>query len=264
MNPVDFPIDQYLERIGLAGTPRPDENGLQEIHAAQVFSVSFENLDIHLGRLISLKPEDLYEKLIHRKRGGYCFELNQLFRMALSAVGFIARPVLARVLYQNTDPGPLTHEGLIVTISGRDWLCDAGFGGPGLCLPLQMIPDRICEQYGARFHLRRNPDDGWILQRETAEGFIDLYMFHDRPVLDVDIEMSNHFTSTWPSSIFRLHKMCARPKSTGRITLLDMELTIHKDGQSLKKTLPSGPAYMTALSEHFGINLEARYEDFIL
>lgn len=264
MNPADFPIDRYLEKIGLADMPQADEAGLQAIHAAQVFSIPFENLDIHLGRPILLKHEDLTDKIINRKRGGYCFELNEMLRIALKSIGFKVRPILARVLYQRTEPGPLTHEGLIVTISGRDWFCDVGFGRPGLRSPLPLVPNRIFEQYGERFRLQRSPDGGWTLQEETEKGFADLYTFLDLPVLDIDIEMSNHFTSTWPASMFRLHRMCALAKPTGRITLLDMELTHHEDGRVQRKTLQAGPEYMDALLECFGIDLQSKYEDFIL
>ena len=264
MHPADFPLDGYFERVGITGMPRADETGLQALHAAQAFSIPFENLDIHLGRTVSLKPEDLVEKIVFRKRGGYCFELNQLLRMALAGCGFRVRPVLARVLYQRTEPGPLTHEALIVTLSGRDWLCDTGFGGPGLRLPLPMTARRISEQYGEKFRLQRSPDGEWVLQKETTEGFITLYTFLDLPALDVDIEMSNHFTSTWPASIFRLHRMCALLKPAGRVALLDRELTLQENGRSRKKRVPAGPEYMEALSGYFGIELGTEYEDFIL
>ena len=264
MNSDNFPISRYLERITLSSLPRPDVEGLKQIHAAQVFSIPFENLDIHLGRIISLQPEDLVVKILNRSRGGYCFELNGLLRMALSAAGFIVRPRLARVLYGRTEPGPYTHEILIVTLSGREWLADAGFGGPGLRFPLPLIPDRIYEQCGDHYRLKQDPSIGWVLQKKSKNTFTNLYAFMDQWTLDVDIEMANHFTSTWPGSIFRARKMCSFPKPWGRITLSDMELTIHRDGQSVHKILSPGPAYMEALVENFGLALDSDYTNFVL
>jgi len=264
MHATDFPIKKYLDRIALESAPGEDENGLKQIHAAHVFSIPFENLDIHLGRTISLKPEDLIEKMLVKKRGGYCFELNGLLHQALNALNFTVRPLLARVLYTLPEPTALTHQVLIVTISGTDWLADTGFGGPGLRLPVPVIPDRIFEQYGDRYKLRSDPDYGWVLEKESGGAFIDLYAFTEQLTLDADIEMSNHFTSTWPSSLFRIQKMCVLPKTWGRITLADMELTIHRDGRSTGKTLDPGPSYMDALAEHFGLALNTKYEDFIL
>jgi N-hydroxyarylamine O-acetyltransferase len=264
MNSNKFPISLYLERISLGKMPPPDVEGLKQIHAAQVFSIPFENLDIHLGRTFSLQPEHLVSKLLNRSRGGYCFELNAMLRMALDAAGFAVRPLLARVLYNLSEPTTFTHEVLIVTLSGQDWLADAGFGMPGLRLPLPMIPDRVYEQYGDYYRLKGDPVLGWVLQRRSKEVFRDLYAFRDQWIQDADIEMANHFTATWPGSFFRTHKLCMLPKPWGRITLFDMELTIHRRGQSTHKILSPGPAYMEALIENFGITLDSDYTNFVL
>jgi N-hydroxyarylamine O-acetyltransferase len=264
MNIYDFPLPQYLARIGLSKIPAVNEAGLREVHAAQSFSIPFEDIDIHLGRAISLNPDDLVFKLINQSRGGYCFELNGLFHLALKSLGFRVRALLARVLYGLQDPSARTHQVLIVTIEDRDWLADCGFGGPGLCLPLPIIPDRVEEQYGESYRLRQDAMLGWILQKASNDGFLDLYAFDDRELtLDVDVEMANHYTSTWPSSIFRLHRMCSLRKTWGRLTLSDMELNIYRDGQNMSRTLPPGPQYMSALAEHFGICLDAKFEDLL-
>jgi N-hydroxyarylamine O-acetyltransferase len=187
-----------------------------------------------------------------------------MLHLALKALGFNVHPLLARVLYNRTEPGAYTHQVLIVKISGQDWLADVGFGGPGLRLPIPMIPDRTYEQFGDCYKLRDDPDYGWVLQKESRGTFIDLYTFRDQLTLDADIEMSNHFTSTWPDSNFRAHRMCVLPKTWGRITLADMELTFHRDGRSASRILPPGPLYLEALAEHFGLVLEAEYKDFVL
>lgn len=262
MDPTDFPLPQYLARIGLLAAPEPNEQGLRQVQLAQALSIPFENFDIHLGRAISLKPKNLADKLVLRRRGGYCFELNGLLHLALKSLGFDVRPLLARVLYRRTDPGPRTHEVLIVTISGRKWLADAGFGGPGLREPIPLIPNRIEEQCGELYQLRSDSLLGMVLQKKAGDSFADLYSFDESEVtLDIDIEMANHFTSTWPQSIFRLQRMCALPTSSGRVTLADMELTVHRDGESTSKTLLPGPLYIAAISEYFGINLDVLYED---
>ncbi len=262
MKAIDFPLSGYLARVGLSKAPEPDEEGLKEIHAAQVFSIPFENLDIHLGRSILLEPDKLVSKLIYRQRGGYCFELNGIFQLALESLGFAVRPLLARVIYGRTDPGAHTHQVLIVKLPGQGWLADAGFGGPGLRMPLPLIPDQVGEQYGERYRLRLDPKYGTVLQKESNDAFIDLYAFNENELtLGIDIEMANHFTSTWPASIFRLHRMCALPQPWGRVTLSNMELTIYRDGKSVRRTLPPGTQYMESIAENFGINLDAAYGD---
>jgi N-hydroxyarylamine O-acetyltransferase len=257
----DFSMEQYLDRIGLCTSPRPNDEGLQAIHSAQAFSIPFENLDIHLGRKISLDPGDLTAKMLQRRRGGYCFELNGLLRLALKAAGFNVRPVMARVLYGRPDPGARTHNVLVVSASGREWLADVGFGGPGLRLPIPLEVEQIFEQYGDRYRLRREPI-GIVLQKESRDSFLDLYAFNlEELTLDIDIEMGNHFTSTWPQSIFKLRRMCSLPKPWGRITLSDMELTVCSDKQSTSRILPAGSEYMNAISENFGITVDAVYQE---
>jgi N-hydroxyarylamine O-acetyltransferase len=182
--------------------------------------------------------------------------------LALKALGFDVRPLTARVHYGRTGPGARTHEVLIVTISGREWLADCGFGGPGLRLPMPAVPDRVEEHFGARYRLRHDPRYGAVLQKESAGVFVDLYSYNVHELtLDIDLEMANHFTSTWPSSIFRLSRMCALPKPWGRVTLSDMELAIHNAEEVVRRILPPGPAYLEAVTEHFGLRLDARYED---
>ena len=262
MEHTDFPLAQYLTRIGLPAAPEPSETGLRQVHLAQAFSIPFENFDIHLGRAISLNSKDLVEKLITRSRGGYCFELNGLLHLALRSLGFAVRPLLARVLYRRPDPGARTHEVLIVDVSGRRWLADAGFGGPGLRAPIPLVPDQIEEQCAEFYCLRQDPLFGMALQKKVGDKFIDLYAFDEEEItLGIDIEMANHFTSTWPESIFRLQRMCALPTSRGRVTLADMDLTVYQDGEIMSRTLPPGTQYVEAISDYFGIRLDARYED---
>jgi len=264
MNANSFPISHYLERIGLSKIPAPDEEGLQKVHAGQAFSIPFENLDIHLGRAISLNPGTLASKLIDGRRGGYCFELNGILTLALKSLDFSVRPLLARVFYGREKFGARTHQVLIVTIFGRKWLADCGFGGPGFRLPIPIAPDQIQEQYGDRFRLRQESKWGMVVQKEINGVFADLYAFNeDEQTTDEDIEMANHFTSTWPSSLFRLHRMCSLHKPWGRITLSDMEITIYRGGISEKTALPTGHQYLEAIEEHFGIRLNAAYEDFV-
>jgi N-hydroxyarylamine O-acetyltransferase len=259
-----FLLPLYLQRIGLDRRPTIDAEGLRRMHSAQVFSIPFENIDIHLGRPISLKQEDLIAKILDRERGGYCFELNGIFLMASKAMGFDVFPLMARVLYGREDPGPRTHEVLIVNLAGQRWLADTGFGGPGLREPIPILPDSIYEQCGEFFRLRQDPELGMVLQKKNQDGFSDLYSFDENELtLESDIEAANHYTSTSPTSIFRMRRMCSLPQPWGRATLIDLELTLRQSGQSKSLTLSPGPEYMAALTKHFGIKIDATYEDLM-
>src|SRR5690606_36486392 len=120
----------YLARIGISRPPAADAAGLDALQQAHRSTIAFENLDIPLGREISLDPGQVFDKMVTRRRGGYCFEHNQLFLRALRAIGFQARPLLARGwLGAGDDIPPRAHTLNLVQIDGADWIADAGFGG---------------------------------------------------------------------------------------------------------------------------------------
>ena len=109
-------LEAYLERIGLGGVPEP---GLDEVHRAHATHISFENFDPYSGRPVSLEPADLEDKMVTRRRGGYCFEQNTLLAAALGSLGLEVDPMLARVrLGPEGSPRPLNHLLLRVRATG--------------------------------------------------------------------------------------------------------------------------------------------------
>lgn len=165
-------LDRYLARIGLASPVSADPAGIAAMQSAHRLNIGFENLDVMLGRPIRIDRISVFDKLVERGRGGYCFEQNRLYADALAALGLPVRPLLARVrlgLPEGVVP-PRTHVGLLVTMEGRDWLADAGFGGSDLP-PLPLEDGSIAQTHdGARHRLRHIGTPGtlggeWLLER---------------------------------------------------------------------------------------------------
>ena len=125
-------IDQYLERIGFTGPIHHDGDTLDRLIWAHISTVPFESLDLHeYGIVPSLNIDDLFDKFVVRRRGGYCFEQNTIFGALLRDLGFPVYGVCVRLMGR---PGPLrafSHKGLVVHAEGKDWYCDVGYGGPG-------------------------------------------------------------------------------------------------------------------------------------
>lgn len=240
-----------------------DVEGLRAVHRAQAFTVPFENFDIHLGRPLSLDPAALIAKIVDGRRGGYCFEVNGLLHLALHALGFAVRPRLARVLYGRPDPGPRTHQVLLVTVEGRDWIADAGFGGPGLRAVLPLVPGRIVDLDGDKFRVQADEDLGFVVEKAADDAWGALYAFQDETTLPSDIAASHFFTENFPASPFRQRRIAAILKPWGRVTLAGMDLTIYRDGTASTIRLATGPAYMAALRDHFGIETGAVYADWV-
>jgi N-hydroxyarylamine O-acetyltransferase len=249
-------LDAYLARLGEAGPPGPDADGLARLHAAHACAIPFENVDVLLGPLPALSPAALQDKMVTRRRGGYCYEQNGLLHLALAAAGFAVRARLARVLFNRPAPGPRSHQFLVVTIAGRDWLADVGFGGPGLFLPMPVETGRVDAQHGTRFRLQRHDEYGTVLQRARDDGWMDLYAFADEACLPVDIEMANYFTGTAPQSPFRRTLVCVRPTPDGRATLRGARLSLfHGGGTEDSRLLGSVDELGMALAAHFGLVL---------
>jgi N-hydroxyarylamine O-acetyltransferase len=224
-------LDAYLGRIGMRGRPR-----LAELHRAHATSIPFENLDPRRGIPVSLELEDIERKLVHRRRGGYCFEQNLLLKAALEALGAEVEMLLARVRVGATpsDPRPRSHLVLRVRAEGGDWLADVGFGHGTLLEPIPFGPGAEQEQSGWRFRVVEGGPE-LVLQTARNGGWIDLYGFVPEPVPFVEVQTSNWFTSTHPRSPFvtGLIVSAQRPDGT-RVSLSDWQ------GLSLQEETPAG------------------------
>ena len=196
-----FDLPAYLERIGEARPTRADLASLTRLQRAHLAAIPFENLDIQMGLPVALDPASLQDALVRRRRGGYCFQQNALFRLALDALGFATRPLEARVRWESGGAvRPRTHMVLSVPLDGRTWLADVGFGGDGIVEPIP-VDGRMHEQDGWTFQVARD-ERLYVLQRRARDGWEDLYAFADETVPPVDYVVGNWFTSTHPESPF--------------------------------------------------------------
>ena len=258
-------LEAYLERIGLSGPVAATEDGLTQVHLRHGEAIPFENFDILLGRGISLRPEIVFDKLVTRQRGGYCFELNSLFYSALESLGFSVRPLLSRVWFGGiTEPREKTHQLLLVTLNGREWIADVGFGTAGSCLPLPFEYDRVSEQPGRRYRLVADDVFGTMLEWSVADGpWERLYSFDLERVWQADLEMGNHFVSTHPESPFTTRRMCSIQMVDGWRVLVEHDLTETEGGTVQRRTIEAGPAYMETLRDRFRLDLDAPYEAIV-
>lgn len=197
-----FDLDAYLERVRYTEPVVPSFETLEGLHAAHLAAIPFENLDVRLGRPVGLDLASLQDKLVHRRRGGYCFEQNSLFAAVLRRIGFEVETLEARVRPPDA-PGPLprAHMALRVEAAGRSWLADVGFGANGPARPVPLDGGESEEAFGAYAVV---PEAAGVhaLCRRVDGVWRDLYAFTLTPALPVDFEVAHHFTSTHPRSPF--------------------------------------------------------------
>lgn len=268
---MDLP--RYLARIGLPAVPRADAEGLAAVQAAHRLAIGFENLDAMLGRAIRIDSEAVFDKLVLRGRGGYCFEQNRLFGDALAAIGIASRPLLARVrlgAMPATTP-PRTHVCLLAEPGGEPWLADAGFGGSNLPpMPLAHGAEARTDD-GARHRLRRigapgTLDGEWLLERagpaESTDGrggangeWQPQYSFDLAEVAPDDLEQANHWTATRPGTRFTTLHIASIPLARGFASLTDRALSVTGPDGTTRRTIATAHDYACTLRETFRIEL---------
>lgn len=252
-------LEAFYARIDYRGTRNVSAATLIGLHQAFVHNVPFENLDIHLGRPISLQSTDLFTKIVTNKRGGYCYEVNSLFAMLLEVIGFHVQCLLARVLFNMTTIYPRSHQLLLVTVDEQPWIADVGFGSCCLREPIPLIPSAISEQGPDRFRLRKDSDSIYVLEAMPTGRWQDLYAFTLEPYLLIDYEPFNYYNSTSPEAKWTQQKVCSIPTKEGRIVAVDWEFKIHgRDGTRTVKA-ESDEQYRRLLREFFRVEIAGTF-----
>jgi N-hydroxyarylamine O-acetyltransferase len=249
-------LDEYCARVGYTGRREPAATVLRDLHVAHATHIPFENLDISLGRPIRLGLDQVQEKLVRGRRGGYCFEHNTLFAAVLEACGFAVVRLAARVRAGATRVLPRTHMLLEVTAEGRSFLCDVGFGADGPLLPISLAAGTEVAVFNRPYRLARE-GDLLVLQWATAGNWQDLYAFTREPQYAIDFEMANHYTSTYPESRFVRTITAQRRLPTEQFVLRNRDLTIERGGTTQTRTIEDASMLGSVLSEHFGLSLTA-------
>jgi N-hydroxyarylamine O-acetyltransferase len=211
----------YFRRIGYRGPESATLAVLSNLHRAHVTTVPFENLAIHEGQRICIEVADLVQKVIHRRRGGYCFELNGLFVALLEDMGFRVERLLGRVWFMNASAPLPTHQVTRVIVEGQAFLCDVGFGARVPREPLPWIMDAPAQQRPDTFRLMPTDNGETMLQCLEDGSWVNLYSLLPCTVRPQDYRPANHYTSTHPDSNFLKGTVVARCTEDGRVTLRD-------------------------------------------
>lgn len=198
-------IELYLNKLGLK-VQEPSLSFLNEIISAHQRTISFNNLEVFFrpGQILNLDLEELFEKVILRQGGGYCFESNKVFYYLLKGLEFDVQAKAARVLYDKTGDVPRTHRTTIVTIDGERYLADVGFGRD---VPPKALPLGLEQTEGHHVIIK---DGFYHLQFLKVDTIINLYTFDDGHYHESDFVVANYYTNTHPSSKFIQELMVSR------------------------------------------------------
>lgn len=211
----------FLTRIGMdpKTTVEYTPEFLGQIQTNCVTHIAYENLDILEGKTLQLDPESLYEKIVLRGRGGYCFELNGLLTHMLRTMGFAVEERFARYLRGESEIPMRRHRVLLVTLENDAYLLDIGVGQIAPRLPLKLEENLVQEQNGETYRFIRDEVHGWILQDLYEDAWRDYICFTNDVAYDVDFIQPSFFCEHHPSSPFNKEPMIAIKTPEGRRTI---------------------------------------------
>ena len=259
-------VDDYLARLGYDGPRAPTAATLRALHRAHLLAVPFENLDVALGEPITLSVPAFHAKIVDRRRGGFCYELNGLFAWLLRELGFTVRLLSGRVDGPQ-GPGPeFDHLVLLVGtrgadgLAGTDWLADVGFGD-SFREPLPLAVEAGSPQDGWRYHLACDGDN-LALWRAPLVGVAAgaperKYQFTTVPRELGEFAGMCRFHQGSPQSPFTRKVLCSLALPDGRVTLTDRTLLVTGGGHRHERPVEDLDEFGELLADPFGVRLEA-------
>ena len=246
-------IQAYLRRIKYEGSLEPTFETLRGLHRAHMLAVPFENLDIPLHHPIVLDEGLLFDKIVNRRRGGFCFELNGLFSALLRELGFDLQRLSARVSDGNGGFGiEFDHMTLLVQLE-EPYLADVGFGD-SFREPLRFDVREAQVQERGSYLLREEGEHITYLRLEGDE-WKPQYIFGLQPYALSDFAQACDYHQTSPESSFTQRRVCSVATLDGRITLSNMKLIVTRNGRKEEHMVESEDEYRDILRESFGIVL---------
>jgi N-hydroxyarylamine O-acetyltransferase len=254
-----FDLGAYLARIaarrGGPSGPPADIETIAALMRAHMAAIPFENFDVLLGRGIRVDLDSVFAKLVTDRRGGYCYEHGTLFQAALRALGVEVIAHAARVLLvAPKSEAPRTHMFLTVVDGGTTWVLDPGFGGPGPVLPVPLVEGQEA-RHGRDVHRMVRRDGEWVLEGLMNGAMAPLWTASLEPQLPVDFELANHYVSTFPGSLFLSRLMIRALTPDGRVSAMNRDLTILRDGVAEKRQLEDRADLRQLVAVHFGFDM---------
>jgi N-hydroxyarylamine O-acetyltransferase len=253
-------VDAYLSRLGYAGPTEPSEAVLTALYRAHLASIRFENFDVFLKGSVSVELEDIQDKVVYRRRGGYCYEQAQLFGAVLERLGFGVDRLLARVGPDGGPARPRTHLTLRVRAEQNVWLADVGFGSsPSAPLSLRRYRSGGPREVdGWIYELTPDEEHGaevWKLREYQAGEWVTLHRWEEAKVQPIDVVLSNHYTSTHPDSWFTWQPVIVKRDPDAIRSILGRTYTVTHAGHAKTRRELTDKEFAEALTGEFALTL---------
>lgn len=245
-------LDAYFDRIGFTGEARPDLATLKALHRAHLLAIPYENLDVQLGVAVTTSPEAAFEKIVTRRRGGWCYEMNGLFGAVLEAIGFKVTRLAGGVGREAGGDERVGNHLVLLVDLGEPWIADVGFGD-GALEPFALC-DGAFSQDGYDFRLERLDDRWWRLHNHPLGGApnFDFTLAPADPALLVE---RCHWLQTSPDSVFVQNAVAQRWREGELLQLRGRTLARIRGKEKSGELIGSPEAYVEVLAREFGLLL---------
>ncbi|WP_306351094.1 arylamine N-acetyltransferase family protein [Flavobacterium sp. '19STA2R22 D10 B1'] len=228
----NFVLQDYLDRIQFTGQPNLSLESIRRMMQCQIFTVPFEDLDVQAGKSVSLVGNEIVDKIIYRNRGGYCYEINGIFGLALQQIGIQYQFVAARPLVHPSET-PKTHMAIIATIEKETYLIDLGFGGNSIWEPFKLSNIGVEVKQGPEtFALELTEEGEYLLKMIVNKEWASLYSFNLSPQKWIDFKPANHYNSTHPDSFFVNNLVVVLRNPLGKKILHNNTIKSIKNGET--------------------------------
>jgi len=246
-------LKHYLRRIGYEGTPRVDFETLRAVNQLHSDAITYENLDVQLGRRVGRDIPAIYEKIVGQGRGGWCYEQNGLLAWALGAIGFEVGQHAGGVMRAENGEAASVGNHLVLTVAlDRPYLVDVGFGD-GLIEPMPLATGST-RQRGYDFRLSETPD-GWWRFHNHAHGAAPHFDFKTGPADETALDEKCNFLQSDPQSSFVLNAVCQRYQPDAHYTLRGKVLKTLRNGAFEQRLLRDARDYEATLAEVFDLRI---------
>ena len=252
---------KYFERIEYRDNPALTASVLKTLQKNHLLKIPFENLDIHYKIPIELNLESIFEKVVIRRRGGFCYELNGIFHELLNSIGFNVKMISARVFDQKQQvfSAAFDHLAIIARIDSTDYLVDVGFGEFAFS-PLKIELNTIQVDERGSFRIEKYDDSYYKVAKQSGEEWMPEYMFTliNRELSEFK-EMCN-YNQTSPLSHFTQNKFCSLATEKGRVTVTGNKIKITEADRVTELPVESEEEFLNALEKYFHIRPSSTVE----
>jgi len=245
-------LQAYLDRVGFRGVPRPDLETLRALHRLHLERIPYENLDVQLGRRVTIDIAPIYEKLVDQRRGGWCYEMNGLLSWALDEIGFKVTRMAGGVMRVAMGDGNVGNHLVLRVDLDRPYLADVGFSD-GMLEPVPIV-EHAFQHDVFRYRLENLGGNWWRFHNHPAGGAAS-FDFELKPADRSLLASKCEWLQTTPESGFVMNAVVQRHAHDRLSMMRGRTLKVLTPAGTNERLIDSADEYVAILKSEFELDL---------